>query len=130
MARGNFVEKYEVANKWLRLQNKNISIVNRLRDKGITQIILYGASEFALRMIEQCENENNMVQIIGITDKRISSKGEYYKDIPLLPVDDVIAQNRDDVCIVITAMGFCQEIIKELQGKGKIISLKELIEDV
>lgn len=131
MASGNFVDKYELANKWLRLQNRGISVLKGLKDKGITQIILYGASEFALRLMEQCENENHIVRIIGIADKRISSKGAYYKEIPLLSMDDLMEHNGDGVCIVITAMGFSKAVAKELQENGNrnFISLRDLIED-
>lgn len=131
MPRGNFVEKYEIANKWLRLQNRNISILQPLKDKGITKLILYGTSEFALRLLEQCENENNIVEVIGIADKKISSRGAYYKDIPLMSIDDIQEVNIDGTCVVITAMGFYDKIVKEFQEKGIVnyVSLREVIED-
>ena len=134
MPRGGFVGKYETANKWLRLQNRQISILQHLRDKGITKIILYGTSEFALRLLEQCENENNIVKVIGITDKKISSRGAYYKDIPLMSLDDIQesdVNNVNDTCVVITAMGFYDEIAGELQMRGitNYVSLREVIED-
>lgn len=123
------VEKFELANKWIRLLNKKISVLQSLNEMGITQIIMYGASEFALRLLEQCENEDSMIKVIGIADKRIHSKGEYYNGIPLLSIDDIMDLNMDDVCVVITAMGFCEEITEELKGRGikKIVSLKEMI---
>ena len=126
-----FVEKYELANKWIRLQNKKISILQSLKNKGISKIIIYGASEFALRLLEQCENEN-VVEVIGIADKNITSKGEYYKDIPLLSVDDLIESDMRNVCVVITAMGYYNEISNELKEKGitNITSLREMIYDV
>lgn len=125
-------EKFELANKWIRLLNKKISILQGLRDKGITKIVVYGASEFALRLMEQCENEDNIVKVIGIGDKKISSKGGTYKDIPLLSIYDIAALEMENTCVIITAMGFCEEIIKELKKNNisKIVSLKELINDV
>lgn len=125
-------EKFELANKWLRLQNRNISILQGLRNKGITKIIIYGASEFALRLIEQCENENNVVKIIGIGDKKISSKSGDYKNLPYLTIDDIALLKMENMCVVITAMGFCEEIRSELRKRGisKIISLKEMVNEV
>lgn len=125
-------DKFELANKWIRLLNKKVSILKSLRDNGITEIILYGVSEFALRLMEQCENENHIVKIIGISDKRISSKGGYYKDIPFLSLNDVKEYKKDNVCIVITAMGFYEEIRREFQEKGikNYVSLKDLIHTV
>ena len=75
MSKDNSEEKFNVANRWLHLQNRNISFLEQLKNTGVDKIILYGASEFALRLIEQCENENDVVKIIGIVDKTISSKG-------------------------------------------------------
>lgn len=126
-----FSEKYELANKWIHLQNKKISILQNLKSKGISGIIIYGASEFALRLLEQCENEG-VVEVIGIADKKISSKGGYYKDIPLLSVDDILDLDMGHVCVVITAMGYYNEIINELKAKGisNITSLREMIYDV
>lgn len=131
MPKGNFVEKYEVANKWIRLQNRKISILEPLKSKGIMKIILYGTSEFALRLLEQCENEKNIVEVIGIADKKITSRGAYYKNIPLLSIDDIQEMIVDDVYVVITAMGFYDEIVKELQEReiANYISLKEVIEN-
>ena len=125
-------EKFELANKWLRLQNRNISILQGLRNKGITKIIIYGASDFALRLIEQCENENNVVKIIGIGDKKISSKSGDYKNLPYLTIDDIALLKMENMCVVITAMGFCEEIRSELRKRGisKIISLKEMVNEV
>lgn len=124
-------EKFELANKWLRLQNKNISILQNLKVKGIEGIVLYGASEFAVRLLEQCEKENMPVKIVAIADKKISSMGTYYKDIPLISINDIAGMNRDTICVVVTAMGFYDEIADELQNKGitNVKSLKDIIYD-
>lgn len=124
-------EKYELANKWLHLQNNNLSILQSLRNKGISKIIIYGASEFALRLIEQCEKESEPTEVIAISDKRITSKGTYYKDIPLISIDDIKSIDRDDTCVVITAMGFYEEIVNKFRDKEitNFTSLRELIYD-
>lgn len=131
MSRDSSVEKFEVANRWLHLLNRNISFLEKLRNTGVDKIIIYGASEFALRLIEQCENENNIVKIIGIVDRSISSKGMFYKSIPLLSFSDALELDMKNVKIIITAMGFYEEIKSNLEEKGilNFISLKELIYD-
>lgn len=123
-------EKYELLNKWMRLQNKNISILKYLNTKGISKIIIYGASELALRLIEQCENEK-CIEIIAISDKKVHSKDTYYKDILLVAMDDIVEINEENVYIIITAMGFYDEIAGELTEKGitNFISLRELVFD-
>lgn len=63
---------------------------NPLTDTGINKIIFYGASEFALRLVKQCENEDNIVRVVGIVDRSISSKGMFYKTIPLFSLSDFL----------------------------------------
>ena len=84
-----------------------------------------------MRLLEQCENENNIVEVIGIADKKIRSRGAFYKDIPLMSIDDIQEVNVDSTCVVITAMGFYDEIVKEFREKGIVnyISLREVVED-
>lgn len=131
MSKDSNAEKFEIANRWLYLQNRSISFLENLKKSGFDKIIIYGASEFALRLIEQCENENNIVSIIGIVDKSISSKGMCYKSIPLLSFSDILELDMKNVKIIITAMGFYEEIKINLEEKEifNFISLKELIYD-
>lgn len=131
MSRNINEEKFELANKWLRLQNRNISIFQSLKDRGIEKIIIYGASEFAVRFLEQYDKEDDAIQIIGIVDKKISFKGGDYRNIPLLSINDIADLDMNDTCVVITAMGFYEQILDELHEKGveDVISLRELIYD-
>lgn len=124
-------EKYELANKWIRLQNKGISVLQQLKKKGIEKIILYGASEFALRLLEQYEKELSIIEVIGISDRKVSARGDFYCDIALLPLNEIAKLDEKNIWVVITAMGYCKEIMGELQNKGisNIVSLQELIDD-
>ena len=124
-------EKFELANKWIRLLNKRISILQELRVKGIRRIVIYGASEFALRLLEQCEDEAGIIEVLGVSDKKISSQGDFYCGIPLVSIHDIKKMESEDMCVVITAMGYYEEILGELQKEGilRIISLQELIYD-
>lgn len=125
------IEKLELANKWICLLNRKKSVLQNLREKGITKIIIYGASEFGLRLLEQCESENNIVEVVGIVDKKVSSKGAYYTSIPLMTINDIAKLNMSDMCVVIATIGFYEEIADELEEKGitNFMSLRDLIED-
>lgn len=123
-------EKYDIANKWMYLHNHKIKIVKDLIDRGIQQVIIYGASEFAVRLIEYCENEKYMIQ--AIADKKITYSGGEYKGIPLISMDEIGKMDLSSTCIIITAMGYCEEIKKEFEQKNikNVMSLRELVESV
>lgn len=124
------LKKYELANKWIHLLNKKISILENLTKKGINSIIIYGASDFALRLIEQCENEQ-IVKVLAIADKAVCSEGGLYKSIPLITIDKMQGLITDSTCIVITAMGVHEEIVSDFRNREieKFILLSDLIYD-
>ena len=123
------IEKLNISMKWLELNQKNKSIIQTLRYKGIKRIIIYGASEFALRFLYEAIQEK--FEIIGISDKKIVSGGNEYKDIPLKSIEELCNTEQFEEWIVITAMGFYEDIKRELNSKGfyNLISLKELVWD-
>ena len=106
------------------------SILENLKRRGIDKIIIYGASDFALRLMEQCENEQ-IVEILAISDKLIVNDEGQYKEIPLISLDKIQNFIEDNTCVVITAMGYCEEIVDEFRKKGieKFILLSDLIYD-
>lgn len=122
-------EKLNIAMKWLQNNNKGKSLFWHLREQGIDKIIVYGASEFAVRFLEEAEKEN--YRILGIVDKRIISPTFFYQKIPLLSLEDLSLEKYKNEYVVITAMGYYEEIRCELQKKGieKVISLREVIEN-
>ncbi len=124
------LQKYELANKWIHLINQKKSILENLKRRGIDKIIIYGASDFALRLMEQCENEQ-IVEILAISDKLIVNDEGQYKEIPLISLDKIQNFIEDNTCVVITAMGYCEEIVDEFRKKGieKFILLSDLIYD-
>ena len=121
------LQKYELANKWIHLINQKKSILENLKRRGIDKIIIYGASDFALRLMEQCENEQ-IVEILAISDKLIVNDEGQYKEIPLISLDKIQNFIEDNTCVVITAMGYCEEIVDEFRKKGieKFILLSDL----
>lgn len=121
-------EKYDIANKWIYLQNHKKSLVKNLIGRGIQQIIIYGASDFAVRLIEYCENEEYKIK--AIADKKIIYNGAEYKGIPLISMDEIGKMDLSNTSIVITAMGYYEEIKKSFEQKNikNVMSLRELIE--
>jgi FlaA1/EpsC-like NDP-sugar epimerase len=122
-------EKYNIANKWIYLLSNDKPLTENLNRNNINQIIIYGASEFAVRLIEQCKREN--FAIMAITDKKIKHRGGFYREIPLITADELEKIDLLHTYVVITAMGFYNEIKDELAQRNikNVISLCELIED-
>jgi pyruvate kinase len=121
-------EKYEIANKWIYLLNNDKPLTENLKNNNINQIIIYGASELAVRLIEQCKRENFV--IMAITDKKIKHSGGFYMEIPLITIEELERTDLSHTYVVITAMGFYNEIKDELVQRNikNVISLRELIE--
>jgi hypothetical protein len=122
-------EKYQIAYKWILVLNHDKSLTENLLKKGINQIVIYGASELAVRLIEQCKRES--YEIMAITDKKIKHSGGFYMEIPLITMGELERTDLSHTYTVITAMGFYNEIKDELEQRNikNVISLRELIED-
>ena len=89
--------------------------------------MLYGASEFAVRFLQRCEEEK--IVISAITDKKINAEGGFYQDIPLVPVNNIKKYLGDKDYIIVTAMGYYEEIKTRIEKEGyaQIISLRTLL---
>jgi hypothetical protein len=122
-------EKYEIANKWIFLLHHDKPLTENLLKKNVNQIIIYGASEFAVHLIEQCKREK--FEIKAISDKRIKHSGGLYMQIQLITIDELEKMDLLYTCVIITAMGFCEEIKNELAQRHieNVISLRELVND-
>lgn len=121
------VQQYQTANKWVELFCRGITIRDRLKEWGIKGIVLYGASEFAVRFLQRCEKEK--IVISAITDIRINAEGGFYQNIPLVSVRNINKYLGDEDYIVVTAMGYYEEIKTGLEKEGyaRIISLRTLL---
>ncbi|MDE7430768.1 MAG: hypothetical protein K2N34_02460 [Lachnospiraceae bacterium] len=119
---------YRTAGKWLELFSRGISLESRLREWGIKRFVIYGASKFSLRMLDCCEREK--IAVAAITDKRITVMGGLYNDIPLIPVQNLQNYAKSDGYIIVTAMGYFEEIRSELEHMGcqRILSLEQLLD--
>jgi hypothetical protein len=122
-------EKYNIANKWIYILNRDITLTQGLIKNGFNQMVIYGASEFAVRLIECCKKEK--FEINAIADKKVKHGGGTYMEIPLITIDDLEKLDLSQICVVITSMGFYDEIKDDLNKRHikNVISLRELIED-
>jgi hypothetical protein len=121
-------EKYNIANKWIYILNGDITLTQGLIKKGFNQMVIYGASEFAVRLIECCHKEKFAIK--AIVDKKIKCEGGFYRGIPLITIHDLGKMDLLKVCVVITSVGFFDEIDSELNKRHikNVISLRDLIE--
>lgn len=122
-------KKFHIANKWICLLNKNISILAPLYNQGIAEIVIYGMTDLALRLMEECAKKDSRISVLGITDKRISANGGSYEGFPLIPVDQLGEMRSEGVMIVVTAVRALKEIMSDLQMRGisNVIALQDLI---
>lgn len=119
--------RLKCAQEWIRVYCCGQSMRDKCKQKKIENIVIYGVSNFALLLIEACFKED--IHIVGISDSKITTGGMDYLGIPFIS-PQMINNLGNNVTIVITAMGFVEEIKHELIGRGinNIISLLELIE--
>lgn len=119
--------RLKCAQEWIRLYSQGKTISEKCQQKAIDKIIIYGASDMAVFLIDFCIREG--VQVIGISDSKITKSGMDYKGIPFLSVADINAV-KEDATVVITAMGFVEEIKGMLLKKEitKVVSLLELVQ--
>lgn len=110
---------------WIRCLIAGRSPFELLRQKGINEIIVYGATELGELLVREALKEGYKVS--GITDKRVV-KGQYcFEGVPILTVDELSC--RKETYVVVTAVAFWEEIKTELGERGihKIIALWDLM---
>ncbi len=117
------VLRYKTMLSWARLYADKGSIKEQIKRKGIGGIIVYGATEIAEVLIRQCISED--ITVYGVCDKRVIKQGMDYYGVPIIPVSDI---KNYDATLIITSMGFVDEIKRELDGICEAISLRELLE--
>lgn len=117
--------KLETALAWIRCVQKGKSPIDRLREKDIEQVIVYGITELGEFLVrEACIKQ---FKVLAITDRAIQEGGYEYHGIPVLKRKD-IAKYKDEA-IIVTSMTFWEEIRDELQTEGckYVIALRELL---
>lgn len=110
---------------WIKCLLKGGSPLQRLRDAGVDEVIIYGITELGELLVQEALNED--YKIMGITDKKVV-KGQYeFRDVPIITVDEM--SNYKEKHIVVTAVMYWDEIKRELneQGYNNVIVLWELM---
>lgn len=117
--------KLDTALAWIKCAQKGKSPIDRLRESGIDEVIVYGVAELGKLFIDEAKQRE--YKILGITDREICSGGYKYQDIPLLKRNDM--KKYGEYTVVITAMTFWKEIRNELMMDGvkNIVTLRELL---
>lgn len=119
--------RLKCANEWIRLYSQGKKIWDKCNQKCIKKIVVYGVSDLASMFIDFCFQEN--IHVVGISDSKITAEGMDYKGIPFIPLLN-IKDKGEDITVVITAMGYVDEIRNALISNGiiNIVSLLELVE--
>lgn len=117
--------KLDTALAWIKCTQKGKSPIDRLKENGINEVIVYGIAELGELFVEEAKQRE--YKIWGITDRDIRSGGYIYQDIPLLKRCDM--KKYGEYTVVITAMTFWKEIRDELirDGVKNIVTLRELL---
>lgn len=120
-------KKYNTTLAWLRNVNKGNTFCSMLERYGFKDVIIYGIDDLGMRLIESCIHES--VKIAAISDRRIESGGYEFDGIPMIPIRDICEYQSEETGIIVAAVGYFEEIEKDLKAMGlyNIISLRRLI---
>lgn len=125
--------KYQIVLKWLQLQQQGYSIFTYLKEEGIHSIVIYGVTELSMTLFNENRNGKNHNIIKAISDKKIKEGDSYrFDDIPCVSPIAIREIVTDDDIVLVTAMGWYDEIKIELKRLGikRIASIQEIIYDM
>lgn len=113
---------------WINCFQRNLSPVDFLYKKGIKEVIVYGVTDLGEKFVTELLNKNYPIK--AIVDGRIISGGYDYRGIPIISKSVLISAKYRDVCVIVTAMAFWNEIKVQLKEQEitNIMSLLELME--
>ena len=112
---------FRTACKWLRARQRGLLIIDRLAERGIKKIAIYGVGELGRCLIEELRESDIKIQYL--IDKNMQKdNGEYtfYRPKDILP---------EVQAVIVTPVYQYGEIVRELKYSEdtQIISLEELI---
>lgn len=121
----NYNYKLGTAIAWIRCLQQGKSPINRLREMGIDEIIIYGITELGGLLVNEAVLKG--YKVLGITDRKVGCGGYFFQDIPVINRKEL--DDYRDRYIVVTSMAFWEEIVIELgkQGYQHIVALRELM---
>lgn len=107
---------------WMMTKKSDITIEDRLREKGIKRIGIYGMDYKGIRLFHELKDAS--IEVVYGMDRNPAAR---IADIRTYHPDDYIEEQVD--AIIVTAIIYFDAIKKDLEGKGysKIIALDELL---
>lgn len=112
---------YNLLNQWILLKNKNISIAQLLKERGINNIAIYGIGEIGKRLYEELEKSD-----IGVKYGIDNNPNKNNINIDVIALSD----NLPEVdAIIVTAVFDYDVIYSNIRSYCdiKIISLEDII---
>lgn len=109
--------------KWINLHEKNMSIVDCLRRKGLSKISIWGKGQLCDLLLQELDNKVDVLSIIESNPKENS-----YKGIPIVNVLEIPLETQ----LIIVIPVYDLERIKNKIGNQemyKLIGLNQLIEE-
>lgn len=93
---------YDILNKWMKLKENNVSIAERLKEKGIETIAIYGMGDIGKHLEKELENSDILVKYaIDRSYYAIIDLDVYDPESEMPPVDAIIVTpvfEFEDIC--------------------------------
>ncbi len=117
--------KLETALAWIRCAQRGKSPIDRLREKNIERIIVYGITELGELLVEEACRKK--YKVLAIADRAVQEGGYEYRGIPVIARKQL--EKYSNEVIVVTSMTFWEEIRDELYAEGCrcVIALREIM---
>lgn len=123
-----FKRYYQVLNKWIKNDNKQITNEMLIKNMGYSTIAIYGNGEIGSRLIETLINTS--IEIKCVIEKKANDiQMENESGIKVVGIDDISEYSQVDVIIVTPVFDY-ENIASELSKTGcraEIISIEDLV---
>lgn len=118
------LQLYLLMNQWVKVKQKNKSIVEYLRDSGYKKIAVYGMNYVGETLIDELKGSD--IRVVYGIDKNAS---DIYSDIDVVTPDEELA-NVD--AVIVTPITFFSEIedMLSLKMDCPILSIEDILYDV
>lgn len=124
---------YDILIKWMNKKNKDKSISNWLMEKGMDEIIIYGAGEIGQVLYTELIKDNR-IKIKYICDNNKNSRYfiDYMEDINIINLNELNSNFKEMKNIIITPIHAYDKIYKSINNdyKHNIINLRTIIEEM
>ena len=96
----------------------------KLLDKKIDDVIIYGAGEVGITLVEVLQLCN--IKVSFIIDKRETLRGKYINGVEIICLDDAKNRSNFSKIIVIASFSFIKEIRKTIENNFKNVNILEI----